>query len=903
MIGRTISHYEITEKLGEGGMGVVYKARDSRLKRFVALKVLPPEKVTDPERKQRFVQEARSASALNHPNIVTVHDIDQSDGVDFIAMEYVEGKTLGELIGRKGLKLSEALKYAIQVADALAKAHAAGIVHRDLKPGNVMVTVEGRVKVLDFGLAKLTEAAPVSPEDQTLTHRQSTELGLVVGTASYMSPEQAEGKKVDARSDIFSFGSVLYEMLTGRQAFRRDSHALTLAAILHLEPPALPEGTPGEMERILARSLRKDPARRFQNMADLKVALEELKEESDSGKLVGVPTPARPRRWPRAALLAGAGVFLGAGLWLAWRLIHSSKAEPALAFTRLTSDSGLTTDPALSPDGKLLAYASDRGGNGNLDIWVQQVGGAAPIRVTEGADASEPAFSPDATRIAFRFEREGGGVYLVPALGGAPRKLAPLGRRPRFSPDGKWVAYWTGGIGGAPLTAGNSKVYVVPSEGGRPLQIASGLDAALYPVWAPDSRRLLVWGNGKGRNDWWVAPAEMDRQAVPAIPTGFREFSGYQGINDYNVPSAWMPGEDSVLFSAGLGQASNLWRIPISQRTWKVAGPPQRLTSSTTVDLAPAVGLAATGKTRIVFASLSETVNLWSLQLDANRGRSTGQPLRLTRESATDGQPSISRDGKRLAFFSNRSGDAQVWIKNLDSGPEIPLTFGPPDKFAVSISPDGSRVVYAVSDGARMPDYVVPAEGGAAEEICRDCGYNLSWSPDGGAIFYVIPVSGRIVSLDLKSRRTTVVAQHEQFRLYQPQLSPDGRWLAFEAISSANCRIYVTPFHPGEPAPESQWVSMTDNPVWDRKPRWSPDGRLLYFLSERDGFRCLWAQAFDAANKRPSGPMFAVYHSHLARQSMLNLSLSPLGIGVAPGKFIFNMAERTGNIWMTDLPH
>ena len=253
MIGRTISHYEITDKLGEGGMGVVYKARDSHLKRFVALKVLPPEKVTDAERKRRFVLEARSASALSHPNIVTVYDIDQSEGVDFIAMEYVEGKTLGELIGRKGLKLSEALKYAIQIADALATAHAAGIVHRDLKPGNVMVTAEGRVKVLDFGLAKLTEAAPASDEDPTQTERPSTELGMIVGTASYMSPEQAEGKKVDARSDIFSFGSLLYEMLTGRRAFRRDSQTLTLAAILHLEPPALPEGTPSELERIVAR--------------------------------------------------------------------------------------------------------------------------------------------------------------------------------------------------------------------------------------------------------------------------------------------------------------------------------------------------------------------------------------------------------------------------------------------------------------------------------------------------------------------------------------------------------------------------------------------------------------------------------------------------------------------------
>jgi serine/threonine protein kinase/tetratricopeptide (TPR) repeat protein len=346
LIGRTISHYEIADKLGEGGMGVVYKARDSHLKRFVALKVLPPEKVTDLERKRRFVLEARSASALSHPNIVTVYDIDQSEGVDFIAMEYVEGKTLGELIGRNGLKLSEALKYAIQIADALATAHAAGIVHRDLKPGNVMVTAEGRVKVLDFGLAKLTEAAPASDQDPTRTERPSTELGMIVGTASYMSPEQAEGKKVDARSDIFSFGSLLYEMLTGRRAFRRDSPALTLAAVLYLEPPPLPAEIPQELERAVTRCLRKDPARRFQTMADLKVTLEELKAESDSGKLSSAQAPPHPRknRFLRAALAATAVLVLAAASVFLWQRAHAKPLTDrdllVLAdFTNTTGDS------------------------------------------------------------------------------------------------------------------------------------------------------------------------------------------------------------------------------------------------------------------------------------------------------------------------------------------------------------------------------------------------------------------------------------------------------------------------------------------------------------------------------------------------------------------------------------
>ena len=319
MIGKTIAHYQILEKLGEGGMGVVYKARDTHLDRLVALKVLPPEKVADPERKRRFVQEAKAASALNHPNIITIHDIASENGIDFIVMEYVQGKTLDALVPRKGLRLNETLKLAIQMADALAKAHSAGIIHRDLKPSNLMVTEAGLVKVLDFGLAKLTEVSE-SGDETTRTLEHQTEEGTIVGTVSYMSPEQAEGKKVDARSDIFSFGSVLYEMATGQQAFHGDSKMSTLAAIMNQEPKPISQlvpGIPRDLEKIITRCLRKDLNRRFQTMADLKVTLEELKEESDSGTLAGTLPVVRPARrpwvWAAAAMVVVAIAVAG---WL-----------------------------------------------------------------------------------------------------------------------------------------------------------------------------------------------------------------------------------------------------------------------------------------------------------------------------------------------------------------------------------------------------------------------------------------------------------------------------------------------------------------------------------------------------------------------------------------------------------
>jgi eukaryotic-like serine/threonine-protein kinase len=310
MIGQTLGHYRIDSKLGEGGMGVVYRAFDSHLDRAVAIKVLRPDATASPDRKRRFVQEAKSASALNHPNIIHIYDIDTADLPDgptaFIAMEFVPGKTLDQWICKNGLSLKDALKYAIQIADALTRAHAAGIVHRDLKPANIIVAGDGRVKLLDFGLAKLTEKVEGDPEGATATitaqENPQTEEGAIVGTVAYMSPEQAEGRKVDGRSDIFSFGSVLYEMVTGRRAFEGANRISTLAAILHKEPKAASEisaAVPMELEKIIARCLRKDAERRAQGIADVKLALEELKEESESGRLRGKSRQPRPFTRPR----------------------------------------------------------------------------------------------------------------------------------------------------------------------------------------------------------------------------------------------------------------------------------------------------------------------------------------------------------------------------------------------------------------------------------------------------------------------------------------------------------------------------------------------------------------------------------------------------------------------------
>ncbi len=295
--GTLVGPYRIVSLVGTGGMGEVYQAHDTRLGREVALKVLPPERVAEPERRQRFLQEAQAASILNHPNIVAIYDIGSQDGFDFIAMEFVDGQTLDHLIPKNGMRVEQALGIAVPVADALARAHAAGIVHRDLKPGNVMVARDGRVKLVDFGLAKLGLRLGSGDDDSTRTALSSgthTVEGRILGTVSYMSPEQAEGKKVDARSDIFSFGTLLYEMLTGERAFRGDSTLSTLSAILTLEPRplrSLAPAIPPEIERVITRCIRKDPEKRWQNMTDVRVALAELKEETESGTLIGQQRP------------------------------------------------------------------------------------------------------------------------------------------------------------------------------------------------------------------------------------------------------------------------------------------------------------------------------------------------------------------------------------------------------------------------------------------------------------------------------------------------------------------------------------------------------------------------------------------------------------------------------------
>jgi eukaryotic-like serine/threonine-protein kinase len=408
-------------------MGVVFRARDTQLARTVAIKVLPTDRVADGERNRRFLQEARAASALNHPNIVTIHDVSSDQGTEFIVMEYVDGATLDRHIAAHGFPVRQALDFAVQIADGLAKAHEAGIIHRDLKPSNVIVGNDGGVKILDFGVAKLVEA--LEPTAPTMT-AVATEEGMTVGTPSYMSPEQAEGRRVDSRSDIFSFGAVLYEMVTGRKAFSGESRLSVLAKILNDEPPPpsqLAPAVPPDLEKAILRCLRKDPARRFQTMADLKVALEDLADESTStARVQPIVPPARSRlRW----LVAAAIPVLLIALYFATRIIRTPEVDEPLQAVPITALSGQVRYPTLSPDGNHVAFAWTGAAGDNMDLYVQQIGAGSPLRLTTDPNIdTSPAWS---ARRPFYRVRTSSGEFFAPraAAGGAARWVRTQGFR------------------------------------------------------------------------------------------------------------------------------------------------------------------------------------------------------------------------------------------------------------------------------------------------------------------------------------------------------------------------------------------------------------------------------------------------------------------------------------------
>jgi len=915
-------------------MGTVFKALDTHLDRYVALKVLRADLKVDAQSRARLTQEAKAASALNHPNIVHIYDVGTEGGVDYIAMEYISGKTLDEVITGRGLSIDESLNYAIQIADALDVAHREGIVHRDLKPGNIMITERNLVKVLDFGLAKLTEhasAASVSSIAPTQIMMPQTIAGQTLGTPYYMSPEQAEGRMVDTRTDIFSFGIVLYQMLSGALPFTGTSTFAVLASVLRDEPKSLAQvapGVPEDLDHVVTRCLRKDVTLRYRTMDDIRSALEDLRQRrlvahatgrvdisalprptektslhsNTTGPLVAVPQASpvepeavRPQRnywvWPLVAV-----IIVGASAASWYKLNRPPAKAPDRTPVRLTFDESLDTTPAISPDGTLLAYASDRAGEGYLDLWVKQVGGSGtPVRLTaDRADASMPVFSPDGKKIAFRSERDGGGIYMISSSGGGEKLIVAGGWRPRFSPDGTKIAFYTQIHGNSYVTRpGWVHMFVVDASGGTPAPIRADFAAAAYPLFTPDGQHLLFLGirapNSNQTSSWWVTPLG----AGDPIDTGFRSAL----VDD--PPIAWHG--NKVVYSQteknGADTGSDIREIEISTGTWKVIGEPRKLTFDTTRDEFPS--LASDGT--LVFSSLVSNVDIYSLPMNTDQPQPHSGVSRLTKSPAFESVRDISEDGRKIVFLSDRSGHLEVWGRDLMAGVERKLSDGPTIKRQPVITRNGEWVAYAENGDGPNPIYMVPFSGGPAKLICDRCGTQSGWSADGKSLLmtdYQNPPSP-ILTLDVETGKITEVLRHPRYGLFPRSASPDGRWVSFsEDRGSYGTLLAVAPFRPGNPAPQSEWIYLTDGKSQDYYPRWSSDCNTVYYASTRGGRQSILAQRLNPAKKNPEGDPIVIYSFSGASPRLVE---STRWISVARDKIVFSLEERSGSIWMLHL--
>jgi len=886
MLGRRLAHYEIVEKLGEGGMGTVYKARDHHLDRFVALKVLRADKIADDGRRQRFIQEAKAASALNHPNIVTIYDIGSDNGVDFIAMEFIAGRTLDAIIPRQGLRLEEILPIAIPIASALAKAHSAGILHRDLKPSNIMVDTDGVPKLLDFGLAKLTGRAEGTEHDATMTQPAKTAEGVIAGTFSYMSPEQAEGKKLDARSDIFSFGAVLYEMATGQRAFQGHTPVSTLAAVIHKDPKPVSElspVTPRDFDKLVTRCLRKDPERRYQTVRDVRNGLEELKEDSDSGR-VAAPAPTRPsvRPW----LIPGVVALLLAAAGAGWWSTRKPATTPALEMRPLTSGSERAITPAISADGRMVAYASDRAGGSNLDIWLQALTkGAEPIRLTrhDSRDFS-PEFSPDGGLIAFSSTRDGGGIYVIPTLGGQERLLARGGRLARFSPDGASIAYTATTV----AHLGESTIYLVPVNGGSPTQLAPDVPWALGPIFSPDGKYVLFSGGpssnlGRGL-DWWVTPTG----GGPSIRTGIVPALHEQGL-DLSGTNQFLQDwtGNRVLF----GAKGHIWEIEISPQSWKPLGKARQVTSGAG-PFSHARAAVTGDRTQMVLSLGSGSARLFRTRLNAGRDKASSEPEALLDSGGNQTAPSVSFDGAKLVYRQSQPGGASIRLRTMATGEETTLISA---NVRPNLSPDGLNV--ALSDGKQLS--LLPASGGEAVKLLdfQDNGSAIGWSPDSRRIIYWDGKPIRFSWFDLQTRQKAELVSHPTYNIHAASVSPDQRWVLFHTPFPRKTIVRIAPIRDGRAAGEAEWITVFERESLSYKPLWSRDGSLVYFFANLDGFTCLYAQRLDRATKRPAGDPFPALHFHSPRHRLP--AAGEMGPAELPdGSMIFSLAESTSNVWL-----
>ena len=714
MIGRTVSHYQIVGTLGSGGMGVVYKAIDIKLGRPVALKFLTEELSKDREAVLRFEREARASSALNDPGICTVYETDEADGQVFIAMELLEGESLHDRLQRGALPFDEAIDYALQLINALHAAHTKGILHRDIKPANIFLVTGRRAKLLDFGLAKIEEVS--APEMETVVRPMLSRVGSVAGTEAYMSPEQALGRPLDARSDLFSFGLVISEMATGRRVFAGPTAAV-FDGILNRTPPApssIGVRLPGLFDFVVEKALRKDPNVRYQTAADLRADLRRLKETSATS--ASLPPPPVPHTAPISRLVVGAALTaIVAALVAVYMVVNRAGPAPVrpfltdATFTQITDRPGLEASASLAPDGASVVYASEA--SGNWDIYWQRLDHATPINLTSGstADDVDPAFAPDGQRVAFRSEREGGGIFLTDITGGAVRRLSNFCHNPAWSPDQASIACSIERVEIPSSRRAISPLWIldVATGGKRQLTTFDGVQ----PVWSPAGDRIAYWSYTP-RSRIWTMPSAGGPPA-PVTEGGNRDWN-----------PMWSPDGRYLFFSSNRGgTTSNLWRVPIDPATGGVLGPVEPVTTPSSN--AGFLSFSRDGS-RMAYVDQAFTRNFSRLRLD----RPGEPPVPVTRGAHVYRQLDLSPDQSRLAYVS----DSRVFVMNADGTAMRQLTDTDSSR-GPRWSPDGARIAFYSNRSGPNQIWMMNPDGSQVEQVTNFSDtkgvYYPVWSPDG----------------------------------------------------------------------------------------------------------------------------------------------------------------------------
>jgi len=859
MIGQTVSHYRIVGELGSGGMGVVYKAEDTRLGRTVALKFLSQTLTSDAGAKERFLREARAICAIDHPNICTIHEVDETEsGATFICMACYEGRSLKERLRAGPLPVAEAIEVATGIARGLQAAHAAGIVHRDIKPGNVMLAEPGVARIIDFGLAKLSGRTSI------------TAAGSAVGTIAYMSPEQARGGEVDARTDVWSLGAVLYEMVAGHPPFEGDHDQAVIHSILNSAPPPLSRerhGVPPELDAIVGKALEKDPAARYQDAASILDDLRSLTRvlDASAGTTVRIWGFADPGR--RAALRATAvvAVCVAAGA-VAWGLLRGGSVGPMPAGRplRVTAGSGWEDQPAVSPDGGRVAYVSDE--SGNCDIYVTDVHGGSTLRLTDDpAMDHSPAWLADGTALAFVSDRDGGSdVWKVGQLGGGATLLIENAESPAVSPDGERIAFARVGA------SGWRRIFVAPLSSPSGAEARTGDADGVWdhsaPAWSPDGRTICY----ATRHNLWTVPADGGTPR-PLTDVGAGDAS-----------PAWSSDGGHVYFSSNRGGTTALWRV--SRR----GGEAERLTTGSGFEGEPSVSRDGS---RLAYSSATTETDL--IVADRKTGVASELPVPEGTSMAV-----FVPGGDEVVFVSTQWGErAELGALTLrgatPTGAPRRLTDQPGEASQPAVSRDGRWIAYYRIVGEGRDLWSLPTAGGAAVRLTDDPASDIhpAWSPDGRALAFasdragtwdvwVLPVSsGRPAG---EPRRLT----HGEVSAYAPAWSPDGREIVFVGVGAGEREVW------GVAADGSGRERRLTTGLGAVRVRWDPaEPRLL--VSAQNGTEHLALWSVPPTGGEPIAVRPAVDFGPLSAEAVFDVS--PDG-----GRILFQRQTLRGDVWVLE---